>query len=368
MFLLIFVFLCPFFLKKENECINNQTIGGQSESKGSEQAQGPTELDITGISTKASSRKPKKPSHSDHLQDTWSQRKKLSVPGAPEDICPSVRDDCRLAVPSSVKRTFSEIERSPEPLESLAKKRTMDYKRFFDIPEEIAGSHTGLTGTFSTFQIGEEAEHRSPKRSSPVAVAKSLFSELDEPMEDVFEGGAEDMSHLSFTSPLPGNGDVCRNLSLDSDGSTYETSIPLDGPESVLQPNKLIESSLLSEEKEKNKNSSNTDWVAVVTPTLGPFGRKAESHCSLLSPLPGPVRIVARSSSFLRPRNGVVFRSYCSSINRSNISGVSRLSVGSLEPMDASTSASYHSAFGGATPVQRKPNSCSSVYQVGTQG
>lgn len=348
--------------------MNNQRMREQSESKRSEQAQGPTELDTTGISTKVSSKKPKK-SNSQHFQDTRSQRKKpTSVPGALEDVCPSVRDDCQLAVPSSVKRTFSEIESSPEPLGSLAKKRNTDYKRFFDIPEETARSHTGLTGTFSTFQIGEAAERWSPKRSSPITVAKSLFGELEEPMEDVFEGGAEDMLRLSFTSPLPENGDVCRNLSLNSDGSMHDTSLILYGPEPVLQPNKLTENSLLSEENEKNKNSSNTERVAMVTPTLGQFGRKIEPHGSLLSPLPGLVRSVARSPSFLKPRNGVVFRSYCSSINRSNTSGVSRLSVGSLEPMDVSTSASYHSAFGGATPVQRKPNSCSSVFQVGTPG
>ncbi|XP_017261857.1 serine/threonine-protein kinase greatwall [Kryptolebias marmoratus] len=354
--------------EKENECINYQKVTGQPESKGPEQARGPTKLDTAGVSTKTSS-SVSKTSNYDRLPEKRSLRKKLkSVSGAPEDIRPSVRDGGQLAVPSSVKRTFSETELSPEPLESRAKKRTVDYKRFFDIPEAIARNQTGLTGTFATFQIGdflasakgdEAAERRSPKRSSPIAVAKSLFRELEEPAEDVFEDGAEDMAHLIFTSPLPGNGDICRNLSLDSDGSMHESSLILDSHAAALQPDTPVANSLLSEDNKKKKTSSMCESVATGTPKLG--GR-AGSQYSLLSSL--PELVVAPSPSFLKPRNGVVFRSYCSSINRSNMSGVSRFSVGSVEAMDVSTSASYHSAFGAATPVQRRQNSSSSDYQT----
>lgn len=356
--------------------ISNQKIGGQSESNRPEQTREHSKFNSTGISTKTSSSETKK-SNYDHLPERRSRRKKLKSDfDAQEDICPPVTDDYQLAVPSSVKRTFSEIEISPEPLESQAKKRNIDYKRFFDIPEETARNHTGLTGTFSTFQIGdlliskgdEAAENSSPKRSSPISVAKSLFSELEEPVEDVFKGGAADLSHSSFTSPFPGNGNICRSLSLDSDGSIYETSLIVDSHTSALHPNKPAENTLPTEENEKNKNPTNTELVAMQTPKLGQCWRKAESQCSLLSSLPDHMRSVASSPSFLKPRNGVVFRSYCSSINRSNMSGVSRLSVGSLEAMDVSSSASYHSAFGNATPVQRRPNSSSSVYQVGMKG
>ncbi|XP_013860870.1 serine/threonine-protein kinase greatwall [Austrofundulus limnaeus] len=353
--------------EKENVSTSNQRIGGQSESYGSEKAHGHSKLNSTSVSTKASSSESKN-SNYDHLPERRSCRKQLKSDfDAQEDICPPVRDDHQLAVPSSVKRTFSEIETSPNPLESQAKKRNTDYKRFFDVPEETAKNHTGLTGTFSTFQIGdlltsskgdEAAEHSRPKRSSPIAVAKSLFSELEEPAEDVFEGGPGDLSHSSFTSPFPGN------LSLDSDGSICETSLVADSRAYALHPNKPAEISLPSEENEKSQNSTNTELAAVHTPKLGQRWRKTGSQCSLLGSLPDLVRSVASSPSFLKPRNGVVFRSYCSSINRSNMSGVSRLSVGSLDTMDVSTSASCHSAFGNATPVQRRPNSTSSVYQT----
>lgn len=288
-----------------------------------------------------------------------------------------MRDDHQLAVPSSVKRSFSEIDQSPDLLESQAKKRNINNKSFFDIPDETAKDHTGLTGTFSTFRLGDllafskgdrAAEHSSPKLSSPIAGAKSLFCELEEPLEDVFEGDAVDVSHSSFTSPFPRSADVCRTLSLDSDGSIYETSLIVDSHASAPQPNPPAENSLPSEENEMSKNSTNAELVAMRTPNLGQCWRKAESQGPLLSSLPERKRSVAGSPSFLKPRNGVVFRSYCSSINRSNVSGVSRLSLGSLEAMDVSTSASYHSAIGNATPVQRRPNSSSSVYQVGLKG
>ncbi|KAF3836275.1 hypothetical protein F7725_028833 [Dissostichus mawsoni] len=224
---------------------------------------------------------------------------------------------------SSVKRTFSEIERSPETLEIQAKKSNTAYKRCYKIPEEPARPHTGLTGSFSNIQIDnflgstEEIgldEERIPTRSS--AIAK-------EPTEDVFEDGPKDLS--PFTSPLIGNSDICRSLSLDSDGSMHETSLTTQSCAS-LKTRKLAKynNSASSDEQEEHKDSSMAESlpqtpsaVARGTPKLGNFVRKG-SECSFLNRLPvGDTK----SSSFLKPRNVVAFRSYCSSINRSNMSG-----------------------------------------------
>lgn len=277
-------------------------------------------------------------------------------------------------VPSSVKRTYSDIECSPESLKIQAKKRNADYKRCFKIPEETVRFHTGLTGVFSSIQIGEfmasSEEAGSPKRSSPIAVAKSLFSDLDESGEDVFEDRVKDLSHSSITSPCSGNSNICRSLSLDSDDSMYETSLCTDR-RGALQPSKPSgkRNFLSAVELEEMRRSSTAELqtpsaVSTETPKLGHFVQRGEPQCSFLNRLPDLGCSVSQSPLFLKPRNIVCFRSYCSSINRSNISGVSRMSTGSVEAMDLSTTASYHSASGTATPLQKRADSNSSLYQV----
>lgn len=279
-----------------------------------------------------------------------------------------------------MKRTFSDIERSPEPLEIRAKKRNADYKRCYEIPEETTRFHTGLTGTFSTIQIGDFmasteriglSEDSVPNRSSPIA--KTLFCDLEEPAEEVFEDGAKDLSHSSFASPLVENSDIYRSLSLDSDGSMHETSLNVES-HLCPKPGKCSRSrnSASFEEQEYKRDSSIIDSlphtpsaVTTETPKLGNLGLRGDSQCSLLNRLPDLACGVAQSPSFLKPRNIVAFRSYCSSINRSNMSGVSRLSIGSVEAMDVSTSASYYSAYGTVTPVQKRPHFNSSLSQVG---
>ncbi|KAI3355402.1 hypothetical protein L3Q82_018247, partial [Scortum barcoo] len=286
----------------------------------------------------------------------------------------TTRDD--FSPSASLKRAFSDVERSPEQLEIQAKKSNAHYKRCFEIPEETVRFHTGLTGTFSTIQIGDFtasteaaglAEDGILKRSSPIAVAKSLFCELEEPTEDVFEDRAKDLLHSSFTSPLAGNSDFCRSLSLDSDGSLHETSLTIDSHAS-LRTNKCSKNrnSASSEEQEENKDSSihelqTPSVVTTETPKLGNLSWRCESQSSFHNRLPGLALGVIQSPSFLKPRNVVAFRSYCSSINRSNMS---RLSIGSVEAMDVSTTASHLSASGTATPVQKRLSSNSSLYQT----
>ncbi|KAG7231259.1 hypothetical protein INR49_012090 [Caranx melampygus] len=342
--------------EKENEHSNEQKVKRQSETN---QVLEATKPGTSGFSAKAGSNLAKK-SNPDQLQKSLTLTNKSWPPQLRKLI-----------------RAFSDVERSPELLEIQAKKSNADYRRCYEIPEEAARFHTGLTGTFSTIQIGDFmactegtglGKDRVPKRSSPIAVAKSLFRELEEPVEDVFEECAKDLSHSSFTSPLAGNNDICRSLSLDSDGSMHETSLTMES-HSSLKPNKRFKdrSSASSEEQEENKDSSMTESLpqtpsAVTTETPKPFSWRGESQRSFLNRLPDVACGVGQSPSFLKPRNVVAFRSYCSSINRSNMSGVSRLSIGSVEAMDVSTTASYLS--GAATPVQNRPKSSSSLCQT----
>lgn len=268
----------------------------------------------------------------------------------------STRDSDPSVTASSIKRTYSQLDHSPEQREIQAKKSTSDYKRCFDIPDENAKFHTGLTGTFSTFNLSDFVacpEDQLPKRSSPVNVAKSLFCDLEEPVEDVFEEGTKDVSQLSFTTPPPQTSSICRSLSMNSDGSIHETSLTMDSN----APQKPSPTSTCRTSDENDKCSPPARLSCGVmneTPKLGHLVNR-DSQCSFLNRLPDLGPGVLQSPSFLKPKNVVAFRSYHSSINRSNVSGVSRFSVGSVEGMDMT--ASYHS--GSATPVQKRPRSSS---------
>ncbi|XP_072307199.1 serine/threonine-protein kinase greatwall isoform X2 [Eucyclogobius newberryi] len=264
---------------------------------------------------------------------------------------------------SSNKRRYSQLERSPDQIEIYAKKSTVNYKRCFEIPDENAKFHTGLTGTFSTINLSDFmacSENRLPKRSSPIPVAKSLFSELEEPIEDVFEEGAKDLSHSSFTSPLGQAGDVCRSLSLDSDGSMHETSPVIDS-HAVLKTshNWTNRNSKSPDENSRNKESPSTKTSRDVmneTPKLGHMANR-DGQSPFLNRFQDGDSGVLQSPSFLKPKNAVVFRSYHSSINRSNVSEVSRFSLGSVDSMDVTTSC--HSL--NATPMQKRKRFSSSL-------
>ncbi|XP_029385160.1 serine/threonine-protein kinase greatwall [Echeneis naucrates] len=361
--------------EKENEHTNEETITRLSESK---QDLAATKLDPLRLSANASTHRANMSNLEPLAEKKSDTNKREPVTAAQEEDCMSVTEHRQIVAPPSVKRTFSEVERSPEPLEKQAKKRNTEYRRCYEIPEETTRFHTGITGTFSTIQIGNfmastegigSAEERVPKRSSPIAVAKTLFCELEEPTEDVFEDGVKDLSQSSFTSPFAGNSGICRSLSLDSDGSMHETSLTMES-RSYHERNKYPKntSPASTEEQEENKDTSmngslpqTPSVVLAETPNLSHFSWRADTSVNRLSDLGCSL---PQSASFLKPRNVVAFRSYCSSINRSNMSGVSRLSMGSVEAMDISASALYPSESGAATPVQKRPRSATSLCQT----
>ncbi|XP_053715964.1 serine/threonine-protein kinase greatwall [Synchiropus splendidus] len=257
------------------------------------------------------------------------------------------------------KRSFSHVQTSPGSLSVQAKKNTTNYTRCFQIPEETAAFRSGLTGVFSAIDIGDFAEvdgsgrDLAPKRSSPIVVAKSLLAELEEPPEGVFDDGAKDLSHTSFTSSLAESGDICRSLSLDSDSSVHDTSLTESRPARI-SISVRRDSTSVEDPEEQSLQEAATETPAHASVHTG------LTKASFLDRFPDVTGSPAASPSFLKPKNVVAFRSYCSSINRSNMSGVSRLSIGSVDNMELS---SWNQSMS-ATPVQRRPSSNSSLFQT----
>ncbi|XP_041736277.2 serine/threonine-protein kinase greatwall isoform X2 [Coregonus clupeaformis] len=306
---------------------------------------------------------PKKPEHSQPIRG--------NVSGA-ESICATEGKPMggQPVVTSAVKRGFEEVEKSPEQLESLSKKRDSEYQRCSGVPEMALKYRTGLTGVFANVHLEEfgsegqgTAEGQVPKRSSPIAVTKNLLCELDDLAEGVFvEGRSFGEDH-----------ELSRSLSIDSEGSVHEMSIIVNSPTPKRSTQSAKEGHLALLELDDSEISPSTP-LPPQPPTLASIGtakmgngltlQGGVSKRSFLDRVPELDPSVAKSPSFLKPRNVVAFRSYCSSINRSNMSWNSRLSLGSVEAMDMATSASYHSMPAAFTPVQKRPSSNSSLYQT----
>ncbi|XP_061777589.1 serine/threonine-protein kinase greatwall isoform X2 [Nerophis ophidion] len=270
-----------------------------------------------------------------------------SGPSATKPV-PLVRRD-GTQVLSSVKRTFSDMQMSPEPLENHAKRSTAHYKRCCEIPHENVGSHTNLTGAFSTVGLAEITDC-APKDSSPIVVVKRLLHELEEEMLD--DAATKDLSDSSFTSLLAVDSAVCRSLSMDSDVSVLETSLVVDNDTSPTHRAPPEDIKVPSQPQDSSSHVSGTS-ISV---------HKWDSRSPLLNLPPDPADVMEQSSSFLKPKTVVAFRSYCSSINRSNTSGLSRLSFTSMDNMDVSMQVPCHS--GTVTPVQKRTSSHSSLCQT----
>lgn len=257
-------------------------------------------------------------------------------------VCRPSEKGSALKPGSSVKRGFTEVDRSPEQFEIQAKKSNAEYKRCFLVPQNDLDSilHTGLTGIFSAVGLGNAGG--IPKQSSPTKVAKNLLCELEEPSEN-----------LPTSHPASSPHEMRRILSLDSsDNSVHEMSVITTPP-----PSRGETEALVSSFEDENETSAITE-----APSLSASPRHHEEdlrhrHIASSSLLNSPL--------FLKPKNVVAFRSYCSSINRSNLSYGSRLSLASMDCMDVSATSSFQTAPATNTPVQKKRSSVnSSLYQV----
>lgn len=323
-------------------------------------------------------------------EDCWPANLTGSAPWKAGMCTPVPSQDGATQPAKSAKRNFEAVDQSPEAMGLQAKRGDTDFQRSSQVPgEEERKYSTGLTGLFSTVGLGvrqggtggqREAKRPVPTQSSPAKVAKNLLCELEDPGEEVITIAA---AEVSFSSLLGDARDVHRSLSLDSEGSAHEMSII--GSDPALPPLAESHKEALSSSLEElddhdlsacypstlapaaapaSSSSSSTVSIAVLT-AGGTSGHMRESSSHLFQRrLLGQCGSAIKSPSFLRPRNVVAFRSYCSSINRSSLSCCSRLSLGSVEPMETSMCTSFHSTA--MTPVQKRRTSFgSSVQQVG---
>ncbi|XP_029102307.1 serine/threonine-protein kinase greatwall [Scleropages formosus] len=280
-----------------------------------------------------------------------------------DDMLTGSEQETQLSLP--VKRGFEQVEKSPDQAETPAKKCNADYKRGFQLPENEVSS-TGLTGVFSTVHLGNfdnELVKCTSQTDEPsewpnsAFTAKNLLCELEEPC-----GESEGVEKIATVSNDV-EGDLRRqSLSLDLDNSVEDMSIIAVHLEEVPVLEGVKERPFSDTDEANISENLNQQDLSSGALTPGPgdwFSRKGllEHTCSQKSPL---------SPSFLKPKNVVAFRSYCSSINRSNVSANSRMSVGSMDVVDVSNSASFHSFPTAVTPVQnrRSLNSNSSLYQT----
>ncbi|XP_047666802.1 serine/threonine-protein kinase greatwall isoform X3 [Tachysurus fulvidraco] len=239
---------------------------------------------------------------------------------------------------SAFKRGFTEVDISPDQAEIQAKKNNSEYKRCFPIPENDSRLHTGLTGIFSAVGLGNGGG--IPNQSSPSKVTKNLLCELEEPCENIPISGLTSSPRETRRSP-----------SLDSDSSVHEMSVIANTPSPPGEKEALVSSF------EDETETSDAPPVSISQKCNEEGHHHHHLHIASSSLLKSP--------PFLKPKNVVAFRSYCSSINRSNQSYGSRLSLASMDGMDMSTSTSFQTAPMAITPVQKKrPSLNSSLYQT----
>ncbi|XP_065150732.2 serine/threonine-protein kinase greatwall isoform X2 [Paramisgurnus dabryanus] len=282
-----------------------------------------------------------------------------------------VKPESPIEPKSSLKRGFEEVDQSPGKTENHSKKNDAVYKRCFQIPKSSSGAHTGLTGIFSVVGLDDAksdqvclqfSERMGPKQSSPIAVAKNLFCDLEDPGEEVALHNTKAKGTLSSqTSPCDAR-NIKRSLSLDSDGSVHDMSLVRNTPQ---KPTGEKDASSSFEELDEQDISAVTPMAqpSMATPKHSSAKQQRDFDHSFVDP--GLSNSMLKSPGFLKPKNVVAFRSYCSSINRSCNS---HLSLASLDGMEMSTTASFHTAQSVLTPVQKKrPSLNSSLYQTPQQ-
>ena len=276
---------------------------------------------------------------------------------------PGATGEGQAASPAPGKRAFSDVERSPEASDVQAKRCNAAYQRVYQIPPEQR--HSGLTGVFSGVRLDDPGpspggspapvRQQGPAVSSPLGVTKNLYCELHDPAEEEEEVFlAPEPEESSFTS----DNELCRNLCMDSDGSLSESSVLVgESPTSEA----AASSPRRATPSPDGERTGGRQVSLEPTPQRPALGSNLFRRGELQSPFLGRAAAAAafgtQSPCFLKPRTGVAFRSYCSSIHRSNFSSHS------AEAMDTSSMASF--ATGAVTPVQRMHSSSGSRYQVG---
>ncbi|XP_064018825.1 serine/threonine-protein kinase greatwall [Pogoniulus pusillus] len=351
-----------------------------------------TTLDVKGIARKCLSENEvweekhflNKGERTNETAETSNQQK--SPLGQNEPVKPIKEED--IFEKPGVKRSFSLVDTSPGQELNYVKKSNAEYKRGCQISEFPASKRTGLTAEIESLMLCEDGNLHDPckskeemkssagnqqtvKNSLTPTIAKNLLCDLDagcdkqdgkEYLNSSFLGTDDDKplgilsadSELAFPEMSVTEGHLEKQLS-DLDRSVKDLSFEEPKAEGVLvtspEPRDVLQngeeahaaqdSKLLHVEKDNDKNHmKETSLDAVSSP---------------------PEKVMEALSAF--KKNAVVFRSYNSPINVSNIS--EPCSMASLDIMDLSPacSGSYPTAF---TPLQKgRPYM---VYQTPHQG
>ncbi|XP_066441590.1 serine/threonine-protein kinase greatwall-like isoform X2 [Eleutherodactylus coqui] len=255
-----------------------------------------------------------------------------------------------------VKRSFSHVETSPE--EDLKdKKNASRYKRPYKVSDVKVNPSTGLTMEINALFLGDLGKSTANEKlengfipappaletfGSGNAVAKNLLCELDENSELVESGGTSG----------PGEGDTRKQSASDgSESSPNNMSItehPLERKLSDVDKS-MKELSFKSESEADTDSSEEANAPASAENQERPEGIGARrsftelTNDSLASPA------MARILNASKRRTMVAFRSYNSSINASNLSEPSRISVGSVDKIH------YSLACTGSYPLTVTP-------------
>ncbi|XP_075068102.1 serine/threonine-protein kinase greatwall [Mixophyes fleayi] len=277
----------------------------------------------------------------------------VSHPWLPSSsLDPLKYNEDEIAERSGLKRNFSLVERSPGQ-DLVEKKNNSQYKRAFTISDIPLNSSTGLTMEIDSLflaalQKDAECDDKPESMFVPAPmtpekvctenpVAKNLLCELDEHSPN---SGSENTGAWK-QSP---------NMHSDSSPNTSVTSNPLD--KELSDVDKSMSKLSVELQSEANESSSLEDTAAISE--IGEQG-ECKHRNRILTEMdnnawasPATTRKLPSSTK----RAVVVFRSYSSTINASNLSEPSRISMGSVDkiPFSLGCTGSYPMT---ATPAQK---------------
>ncbi|KAK1174041.1 serine/threonine-protein kinase greatwall-like isoform X2 [Acipenser oxyrinchus oxyrinchus] len=243
------------------------------------------------------------------------------------------------------KRGFELVGKSPDQVSNQGKRSNAEYKRGCRLPEAKSNFSTGLTMEIEALMLqgtrSETAEEKNAVRSSHVPVIKNLLCELDETSD---MGKLKEAMNSSFLSVDENDRQLRRNLSLGSDCSLNEMSFIENQLENeIAELDKSIKDVSFENSTVKDSGGSPVYRSDSVPDADGPNSldltgepiRKINTE-NFFDCQPLQSSVALKPPAILKHRNVVVFRSYCSSINRSNVSTASRMSMGSMEGMETS--------------------------------
>ncbi|XP_066574063.1 serine/threonine-protein kinase greatwall isoform X2 [Amia ocellicauda] len=307
-----------------------------------------------------------------------------------QEVCPSIQVDSKAKASikeatgeqnGAVKRGFEQVDKSPNEVIQL-KKTTAEYKRGCPISEKETTFSTGLTMEFASVMLEDIrggttkttiAEDEMLGRTSPIPVAKNLLGELD---EQPGKHNHKEVINSSFVS-VDEDDEQLRTLNLGLNCSAHDLSnITAILDKDICEVDDCVKD-ISFEDANENEGSLifHQDNLPCINSSNGSkpphsssqlIQAREREHFFDFHPLQPCV--AKKPPSALKQKNVVAFRSYCSSINRSNMTVSSRMSVGSLDVMEMSTT-SFSSIPVAVTPVQksRRSSTASSQYQTPQQ-